>query len=93
MNARLTELLDRQDRGVPLTDAEQLEAEGLVDLAELLALLRLLQPSGQPTRDERHARTACVDVSRLWRGGGANTANCPRRVKRQRSTSITSHHG
>jgi hypothetical protein len=41
VNARLTELLDRQDRGVSLTDAERLEAEGLVDLAELLALLRL----------------------------------------------------
>ena len=41
VNARLTELLDRQDRGLSLTDAERLEAEGLVDLAELLTLLRL----------------------------------------------------
>ena len=41
VNARLSDLLDRQDRGDSLTDAERLEAEGLVDLAELLALLRL----------------------------------------------------
>jgi len=38
---RLTELLDKQDEGTPLTDAERLEAEGLVDLAELLSLLRM----------------------------------------------------
>jgi hypothetical protein len=38
---RLTELLDRQDTGIALTDAERHEAEGLVDLAELLSLLRL----------------------------------------------------
>jgi hypothetical protein len=41
VDARLTQLLDRQDRGSPLSAAERLEAEGLVDLAELLALLRL----------------------------------------------------
>jgi hypothetical protein len=34
-------LLDRQDRGIRLTEAERQEAEGLVDLAELLTLLRL----------------------------------------------------
>lgn len=39
--ARLQYLLDRQDSGQPLTDAERQEAEGLVDLAELLTLLRL----------------------------------------------------
>jgi hypothetical protein len=38
---RLTELLDKQDQGTPLTDAERLAAEGLVDLAELLSLLRM----------------------------------------------------
>jgi hypothetical protein len=38
---RLTELLDRQDTGTTLSDAERHEAEGLVDLAELLSLLRL----------------------------------------------------
>ena len=38
---RLTELLDKQDTGTTLTDAERHEAEGLVDLAELLSLLRL----------------------------------------------------
>jgi hypothetical protein len=38
---RLTELLDKQDAGLTLTDPERREAEGLVDLAELLSLLRM----------------------------------------------------
>ncbi len=38
---RLHVLLDRQDRGEELTLAERREAEGLVDLAELLSLLKL----------------------------------------------------
>lgn len=38
---RLQNLLDRQDRGEKLTAAERKEAEGLVDLAEMLSLLRL----------------------------------------------------
>lgn len=38
---RLQELLDRQDRGEKLTKAETKEAEGLVDLAEMLSLLRM----------------------------------------------------
>ena len=37
---RLNTLLNKQDVG-DLTDAERLEAEGLVDLADLLSLLRL----------------------------------------------------
>jgi hypothetical protein len=41
VQTRLQELLDRQDAGQPLTDAERDEAEGLVTLADLLALLRL----------------------------------------------------
>jgi hypothetical protein len=41
VNERLQELLDRQDQGQTLTPAERLEAEGLVNLAELLSLLRL----------------------------------------------------
>jgi hypothetical protein len=41
VQARLTELLDRQDRGQALTDAERAEAEGLVTLSEVLSLLRL----------------------------------------------------
>jgi len=40
VQARLHELLDRQDAGPPLNAAERSEAEGLVDLAELLALLK-----------------------------------------------------
>jgi len=39
--ARLHFLLDRQDGGHPLTDAERQEAEGLVNLADLLSLLKL----------------------------------------------------
>jgi hypothetical protein len=39
--ARLHTLLDRQDSGQPLTATERDEAEGLVNLAELLTLLRL----------------------------------------------------
>jgi len=41
VNARLQELLDRQDRGMRLTVAERREAEGLVNLGEMLTLLRL----------------------------------------------------
>jgi hypothetical protein len=39
--ARLQDLLDRQDVGQPLTEQERAEAEGLVNLAEFLTLLRL----------------------------------------------------
>src|SRR4051794_30401153 len=39
--ARLQNLLDRQDSGQPLTSLEREEAEGLVNVAELLTLLRL----------------------------------------------------
>jgi hypothetical protein len=38
---RLQELLERQDHGVQLNEAERAEAEGLVNLAEVLTLLRL----------------------------------------------------
>jgi hypothetical protein len=41
VNERLHCLLDRQDRGEELTLDERREAEGLVDLAELLSLLKL----------------------------------------------------
>ena len=41
VNARLQALLDRQDSGQPLSEAERAEAEGLVSLAEFLTLLRL----------------------------------------------------
>ncbi len=39
--ARLQALLDRQDAGQSLTTLERKEAEGLVNLAEFLTLLRL----------------------------------------------------
>ena len=49
---RLQELLDRQDRGTPLTTAERQEAEGLVNLADLLTLLRLrLERAGRDPAD------------------------------------------
>ena len=38
---RLQSLLDRQDGGEELTTAEREEAEGLVELAEFLSLLKL----------------------------------------------------
>ena len=41
VNQRLQELLDCQDQGDTLTDNERREAEGLVELAEFLSLLRL----------------------------------------------------
>jgi hypothetical protein len=41
VGARLSSLLDKQDAGQPMTSQEREEAEGLVDLAEFLTLLRL----------------------------------------------------
>lgn len=41
VQARLEFLLDRQDEGSTLSEAERQEAEGLVELAEFLTLLRL----------------------------------------------------
>lgn len=41
VNQRLQNLLDRQDQGKALTPAERQEAGGLVNVAELLSLLRL----------------------------------------------------
>ena len=38
---RLAALLDQQDSGKPLSAAERREAEGLVELAEFLSLLKL----------------------------------------------------
>ena len=49
VDRRLQSLLDKQDRGEPLTDDETAEAEGLVDLAELLSLLRLRASGADPS--------------------------------------------
>lgn len=38
---RLTALLDQQDSGKPLSAGERREAEGLVEVAEFLSLLKL----------------------------------------------------
>lgn len=41
VDRRLHHLLDKQDRGEVLSEDERAEAEGLVDLADLLSLLKL----------------------------------------------------
>lgn len=41
VQSRLQELLDRQDKGINLTAKERREAEGLVDMAEWLSLLKM----------------------------------------------------
>ncbi len=54
VQARLQELLDRQDCGIALSPAERREAKGLVTLAELLSLLRL---RAEKTRRPRKIRS------------------------------------
>lgn len=41
VNDRLQALLDKQDSGEGLSPAEKREADGLVELAEMLSLMRL----------------------------------------------------
>ena len=41
VQARLQHLLDKQDSGQTLTENERLEAEGLVEVSELLTLLKM----------------------------------------------------
>lgn len=53
VHSRLQKLLDRQDKGHPLSPAERSEAEGLVNLAEVLSLLRL--------RAERASRSGTAE--------------------------------
>jgi hypothetical protein len=48
LDRRLQALLDKQDQGQPLTNDERAEAEGLVELAELLTLLRLRAEGSAP---------------------------------------------
>jgi hypothetical protein len=48
VDRRLQSLLDKQDSGATLSPDEQAEAEGLVDLADLLT-----RSSGSPRRAER----------------------------------------
>ena len=50
---RLQKLLDRQDRGDSLTTAERQEAEGLVNLAACLSLLRLRTQRVADARSQR----------------------------------------
>jgi hypothetical protein len=53
VDERLTHLLDRQDAGERLSRGERAEAEGLVELAEMLALLRLRAGQGSSRRPKR----------------------------------------
>lgn len=46
VHRRLQSLLDRQDSGERLSAQERAEADGLVNLAELLSLLRLRAANG-----------------------------------------------
>jgi hypothetical protein len=48
LDRRLQTLLDKQDGGTALSTDEQAEAEGLVDLADLLTLLRLRSSKSHP---------------------------------------------
>jgi hypothetical protein len=52
VDERLTLLLDRQDGGRRLSKAERQEAEGLVELAEMLTLLRLRAGQGASSRSK-----------------------------------------
>jgi hypothetical protein len=49
VDRRLQALLDKQDGGTPLSPDEQAEAEGFVDLSDLLTLLRLRSSRTHPT--------------------------------------------
>ena len=44
VDRRLQSLLDKQNRGEALTEDERAEAEGLVELNDLLSLLKLRAP-------------------------------------------------
>ena len=48
LDRRLQALLDKQDQGHALTTDERAEADGLVELAELLTLLRLRAAPNTP---------------------------------------------
>jgi hypothetical protein len=54
VTARLQELLDRQDERGCLSRAERAEAEGLVNLAEFLTLLRLRAERRTKSRKKKY---------------------------------------
>lgn len=41
LKSRLTDLLDQQDNGLGLSDAERKEAQALTELSEMLSLMKL----------------------------------------------------
>lgn len=59
VEARLHQLLERQDGGAQLSEDERLEAEGLVNLAETLCVIKL--------RSERLAQEAATVPAHLAR--------------------------
>jgi len=50
LDRRLQELLDKQDREGKLTRTEQCEAEALVEVSDLLSLLKLWATRARPRR-------------------------------------------
>ena len=50
VDRRLTSLLDRQDHGPALSVEERREAEGLVELADLLSFLKLRAERGAKSK-------------------------------------------
>jgi hypothetical protein len=71
VEARLHALLDRQDQGPPLTDAGWQEAEGLVDLAEFLTLLRWRAERSQRGSSGPRGELARASVGRYDQGARA----------------------
>jgi hypothetical protein len=71
---RLQELLDKQDAGLGLSAEEKREAEGLVDLADLLSLLRSRTERLNGSHAQAHEHPA--NARRVVIHGGAKpTAN------------------
>jgi hypothetical protein len=56
LDRRLQALLDKQDRAEPLTEDERAEAEGLVELSELLTVLRLRAETDSPAETPNPTR-------------------------------------
>ena len=74
VQARLQELLDRQDEGGTLTAAERQEADGLVNLAELLSLLKLrAERAGRGVSGNRGGLTKKVQVRYCSMNGHSST--------------------
>src|ERR1041384_5793223 len=69
LERRLQALLDKQDGGTALSADEQTEAKGLVDLADLLTLLRLRSSNATQHRDEQRAHPGLIATPGAAPGG------------------------